>query len=137
MPITYRHLPPEDWDRLTEFVGPVAIREGWPVIPHPPYAEAAIAEDESGAIVGVLFLVLAFHLEPLVLADNRDEPVSASKLKEVVDTTILADQPGVMYYSHVRDIPAVVAAVERNGMIRLEGVLPYVGVVGGKPVVTP
>ena len=58
--ITYRILPPEEWDKLR------AIYPATEALPHPVVASAVVAE-QGGELVGVLFLQMAIHMEPLIL----------------------------------------------------------------------
>jgi hypothetical protein len=61
--MTYRLARSEEWPRIAEY-----LKDHEFVMPHPDGALCAIAEDESGAIAGCLFLMMVFHVEPLVLS---------------------------------------------------------------------
>src|SRR5216117_1218739 len=62
--MNYKILDPSDWSKLERII-PAEY------LPSPEVAAAAVAEDEeSGQIVGVLFLQLALRLEPLVIKDS-------------------------------------------------------------------
>jgi hypothetical protein len=54
-----------------------------------------MAEDENGELVGVLFLQIALHLEPLIIADKR---VSFMRLKEIIDGPLAMQAPQAQYY---------------------------------------
>ena len=74
----YRLLESSEWDRLKEIVDPEFI-------PNPQGAAAAIAEDESGKIAGVLLLQMAFHCEPLVL---KSPQVNFERLHDVLHSAV-------------------------------------------------
>ena len=58
----YRLLLQDEWHRLSDLMDPKFI-------PNPDMAMAAVAEDESGNLAGVLFLQMVLHMEPLVLTN--------------------------------------------------------------------
>ena len=60
--MTYRMLPQEEWPRLID----IMAKQGKDV-PNPAASSAAVAEDDDGNIVGVLFFQLVMHMEPLIL----------------------------------------------------------------------
>lgn len=70
----YRLLDTSEWDRLRSVVAAEFI-------PSPEASAAAVAEDESGTIAGVLFLQMAMHMEPLVL---KSPQVSFKRLHDVL-----------------------------------------------------
>ncbi len=57
--LKYEMLPKDQWEKLI----PIFEEQGW-YLPHPALAEAAVAYDENGNIVGVLPLQLVAHAEP-------------------------------------------------------------------------
>lgn len=79
----YRILPREEWDRLRPITD----------APHPDTAIAAIAEDSSGNIAGVLFLQLTLHMEPLIL---KTPMVSFKRLYEMLLTSM---ERGTHFYA--------------------------------------
>lgn len=58
----YRVLDSEEWYKLTDLIPAAAL-------PTPVTATAAVAEDDEGEIVGILFLQLQLHMEPLYIND--------------------------------------------------------------------
>lgn len=60
--ITYRVLPADEWYKLSDI-----YPEDKPM-PSPITASAVVAE-EDGKLVGVLFMQLAFHLEPIIITN--------------------------------------------------------------------
>jgi hypothetical protein len=80
--VKYRILDHSEWDRL----GSVMDKK---FIPHPDTASAAVAEDDSGAITGVLFLQLTLHMEPLVLKSPK---ASFARLYETLYEAVKADK---------------------------------------------
>lgn len=60
--ITYRLLPADEWYRLKD------IYPENTAMPSPIAASAVVAED-GDQLVGVLFVQLAFHMEPIVITD--------------------------------------------------------------------
>lgn len=87
--MTYRLLPAEEWERL----GPIMERQNFP-IPDSRVAAAAVAE-RDGEIVGVWFLQMILHLEPLVIEDPY---VNFRTLQETLETPMLLDKKGITYY---------------------------------------
>lgn len=85
--MNYRLLDVADWHKLTPLVDSTHI-------PHPDTASAAIAEDDNGNIVGVLFLQIALHMEPLVL---RSPKVSFERLYNVLYNAV-QDKNGLRFY---------------------------------------
>lgn len=78
----YRLLQPDEWDKLKPLVDPTFL-------PHSDAASAAVAEDENGNIVGVLFLQLTLHMEPLVLKSPK---VSFERLHDVLYNAVQKDK---------------------------------------------
>lgn len=78
----YKILDPKEWHRLNDVVDPQFI-------PHSDIASAAIAEDESGNITGVLFLQLALHMEPLIL---KSPHVSFERLHNTLMDAVKTDK---------------------------------------------
>lgn len=76
--MNYRILGKSEWDRLQGIVEPQFI-------PSPQASAAAIAEDESGKITGVLFLQMVMHMEPLVL---KSPQVNFEKLHDVLISAV-------------------------------------------------
>jgi len=107
MSITYRLLDPTEWSKLN------AIMDA-KFIPHPDAASAAIAEDENGTIVGVLFLQLALHMEPLVLTAPS---VNFQRLHDVLYDAVSADKGLRIYCFSDKDI--IDAMARKVGMTEL------------------
>jgi hypothetical protein len=107
--LTYRILPPDEWAKLLPIM---AGREQ--NIPSPHVATAAVAESETGEVIGVLFLQMAFHVEPLVLTSKH---VSFLRLHgELMNA--LADRKGLKYYCF-SDQEIVGRMAEKAGMTKL------------------
>lgn len=87
MSIVYRLLHPEEWGKLNDI-----IPEGF--LPGPDSAAAAVAETETGEILGVLFLQIALHCEPLIILDSS---VNFKRLHDTIHAHI-ADRKGLAYY---------------------------------------
>lgn len=109
MSINYRILGPEEWEKLG------AIMDAQ-FIPSSDAASAAVAEDETGAIVGVLFLQLALHMEPLVLTSPK---VNFKRLHDTLYEAVEADK-GLRLYCF-SDIEMVDAMARLVGMEELPG----------------
>lgn len=92
--MNYRLLDPTEWYRLND------IMESQ-FIPHPDAASAAIAEDEDGKIVGVLFLQLALHMEPLKLMNPA---VNFQRLHDVLYDAVSQDKGLRIYVFSDKDI---------------------------------
>jgi hypothetical protein len=58
-------------------------------IPSSDAASAAVAENEAGEIVGVLFLQLALHMEPLILTSPQ---VSFKSLYNTIHDAVASDK---------------------------------------------
>lgn len=78
----YRLLEPNEWHKLSVLLDSTYV-------PLPETASAAVAEDENGNILGVLFLQLAMHMEPLVLSSPH---VSFERLHNVLFSAIKNDK---------------------------------------------
>src|SRR5215471_17630518 len=85
--ITYRLLNIDEWERLS------SILES-KFIPSPAASAAAVAENESGDIIGVLFLQLAMHMEPLVLSSPK---VNFERLYSTLYNAV-QEQKGLSFY---------------------------------------
>jgi len=107
MSLTYRLLEPTEWHRLN------VIMESQ-FIPHPDAASAAIAEDETGKLVGVLFLQLALHMEPLKLTNPS---VNFQRLHDVLYDAVSQDKGLRIYVFSDKDI--IDAMAVKVGMIPL------------------
>ena len=84
--MTYRLLPPEEWNRLAPVVALHGER-----LPSLESGTAAIAEDGDGNIQGVWFFQLAFHMEPLIIMNPY---VNFLRLLETMEKPIA---PGTEY----------------------------------------
>ena len=108
--MNYKLLPPEDWSKLESII-PAEY------LPRPEVAAAAVAEhEEDGQIVGVLFMQLSLHREPLVILDSH---VSFKRLADLLHQA-LASQPGLKYYA-IATTPKVERMCELAGMTRVQG----------------
>ena len=83
----YRILDPSEWSKLHAIADPRTI-------PHPDAASAAVAEDEEGNVLGVLFLQIALHMEPLVL---KSPHVRFDKLHQTLYDAVKSDK-GLHFY---------------------------------------
>jgi hypothetical protein len=108
-------LQPSEWNRIQPLV------EKLGAVPPPQIAEAglahaAIAEDESGQILGVLFLQLAWHLEPLVIDPKERSRVSFKALAETLDHYIEGTTLGPTEYYVFSPDKRVGAMAKLHGM---------------------
>lgn len=83
----YRILDSSEWAKLEQLVDSTHL-------PHPDAASAAVAEDEQGNIVGVLFLQIALHMEPLILQSPQ---VSFERLHDTLYDAVKTDK-GLKFY---------------------------------------
>jgi len=114
--ITYRMLEPSEYERL------ITLLES-KFIPSPDASSAAIAEDENHNIVGVLFLQLAMHMEPLVLSSPK---VNFERLYSTLYNAF-QDKKGLSFYCF-SDKEVVNRMAEHVGMTKT----PYSGVYMGE-----
>src|SRR5215471_17893683 len=114
--ITYRLLNIDEWERLS------SILES-KFIPSPAASAAAVAENESGDIIGVLFLQLAMHMEPLVLSSPK---VNFERLYSTLYNSV-QEQKGLSFYCF-SDKEVVNRMAEHVGMTKT----PYSGVYIGE-----
>jgi hypothetical protein len=84
--ITYRLINKNEWGKLLSI-----LPDGF-YLPDYNYSSAAVAE-MGEEIVGVLFIQLALHTEPLIINDKR---VNYQKLLKVLDDNLA---PGTAYYA--------------------------------------
>ena len=103
----YRLLQPEEWDRLQAIMDTRYI-------PHPDTAHVAIAEDDTGVLVGALFLQLTLHEEPLVLTSPR---VSFERLHETLMDAVKENKGLHVYVFSDKEI--IDRMAEHVGMKRL------------------
>lgn len=104
--MNYRLLRADEWSRL-ESIMPSNF------IPQPEVCTAAIAEDEQGQLCGVLFLQLAFHLEPLVL---RAPDVRFDKLYKTLYNAV--EQSKGLHFYCFADSEVVAKMAEHVGMLK-------------------
>ena len=111
--ITYRLLPADEWDRLLA----IQDRIPGPIPQSPEYASAAVAEDEGGRIIGVLFLQIALHLEPLAIDPGHRGKVNFLRLAETLDQAVEASANGepVEYFTFTPD-KRIAKMCKMNGM---------------------
>ena len=107
----YRLLNPDKWDRLKELVDSTYI-------PSPDASTAAICEDDEGNILGVLFMQLAIHIEPLILLDKR------ARFDELYITLYnsVAENKGLKFYSFANK-EIMVKMAESAGMKKTDFVV--------------
>lgn len=105
--MNYRLLEPSEWDRLKTIVDSKHI-------PHPDAGSAAVCEDDNGNIVGVLFLQIALHMEPLILTSPK---VSFSRLHDVLYNAVKANK-GLHFYAF-SDKEIISKMAEHVGMKQL------------------
>ena len=106
--ITYRMLQPEEWGKLDPLVN------GQGPVPPPESSVAAVAETEEGEIVGVLFVQLTFHMEPLAISPEHTGKVNFMKLQGLLD-----DQLGEAPYFAFSESPVVGKMCKMVGMEQL------------------
>lgn len=111
--MNYRILQADEWDKLKDIVDSKFI-------PDVRTAVAAVAEDEYGKIVGVQFLQLAMHCEPLIL---KSPGVQFDKLHTTLVDALKAkpENRGLTIYAFASN-ERVGKMAEHNGMTRL----PYI-----------
>lgn len=80
--MNYRLLDPKEWGRLD------ALVNGQGPIPAPEAAVAAVAETDEGELVGVLFVQMTFHMEPLAIDPEHRGVVSFKSLHRVLEETL-------------------------------------------------
>ncbi len=97
--MNYRLLQREEWSRLDGIMDAKFI-------PHPDAASVAIAEDGAGDIVGVLFLQIALHMEPLILKSPK---VSFEQLHGVLVDALAKDQGLRIYCFSDKEIISAMA----------------------------
>jgi hypothetical protein len=91
MSVTYRMLPNEELHKFEARMRSIGQVEA---IPEKGTYRVAVAETESGEIVGFQVLQLALHAEPLWIDDARANKVSISNLFHLIEKEI----PGVLVY---------------------------------------
>ncbi len=108
--MNYRLLDPKEWSRLDSLVN------GQGPIPSPEAAVAAVAETDEGELVGVLFVQMVFHMEPLAISPEHKGVVSFKSLHGVLEEEL----DGTPYFAF-SDTPQV------GKMCKLVGLkqLPY------------
>lgn len=105
MSIRYRILDASEWSRLDALVESKYI-------PASESCTAAVAEDEdTGALLGVQFIQLAMHIEPLVLSSPK---VNFMRLHEVLLDTVRSNKGLVLYAFSTS--PQIDRMAELNGM---------------------
>jgi len=114
--ITYRLLNIDEWERLNTLLESKFI-------PSPAASTAAVAEDENRNIIGVLFLQLAMHMEPLVLSSPK---VNFERLYSTLYNAF-QDKKGLSFYCF-SDKEVVNRMAEHVGMTKT----PYSGVYVGE-----
>lgn len=135
-PIFYDRLDDSNWAEIRALFESRGIPVSF--IPHPDMALAVGAfEQGEGAepdtLVGVLFLQMCWHMEPLVVSEGAAGRVSASVLKAAVESLVrpvLAGTGPVQYYVQLKDDPAVRMTAEREGLRPVEGKVLYAGRIG-------
>jgi hypothetical protein len=78
--IHYRLLPAEEWERLA----PLFRQFNWFLPPHM-LANAAVAENEHGQIVGLQMLQLVLHAEPAFIDTKYSGIVNYLRLWKILD----------------------------------------------------
>ena len=106
--INYRMLQPEEWPRLGSLVN------GQGPVPSPETAIAAVAETEEGEVVGVLFVQMVFHMEPLAIHPDHTAEVNFKRMQE-----LLKEQLGGAPYFAFSDSPVVGKMCKHVGMKQL------------------
>ncbi len=106
--MNYRMLTAEEWPSLDSLVN------GQGPVPSPEVAVAAVAETDEGDIVGVLFVQMVFHMEPLAIHPDYTGKVNFKKMQE-----ILEEQVGTAPYYAFSDSPVVGKMCKHVGMKQL------------------
>jgi len=106
--LNYRMLDPWEWDRLDPLVN------GQGPIPDPKASVAAVAETEEGELVGVLFVQMVFHMEPLAIAPEHKGEVNFKRMQE-----LLKEQLGGAPYFAFSDSPVAGKMCKLVGMKQL------------------
>lgn len=105
--MTYRLLPIEEWDRLHGIT-----QAGGFIVPDPSIGCAAVAEDDEGRIVAVLFFQLAAHMEPLII----ERPgVNFLRLQQIIEDQVRSALSGMAYYA-MSNTPETARMCEKAGM---------------------
>ena len=123
--MNYRILPPEEWPRLKDLIGDLGT------IPPPETAVVAVAENDEGQLSGCLFLQLALHMEPLVIAPDARGQVNFLRLTRLLESSItgqLSNGNLVGYYVHATQ-GTTASMAELNGM-KLTNCLLYEKIIG-------
>ncbi len=105
--INYRMLTAEEWPTLDSLVN------GQGPIPSPEVAVAAVAEDD-GVVVGVLFVQMVYHMEPLAIHPDYTGKVNFKKLQEMLEEKV-----GTAPYFAFSDSPVVGKMCKHVGMKQL------------------
>ena len=111
----YRMLTPKEWPRiqpLVEELGEVPPQEQAEM----GLAQAAVAENDAGQIIGVLFLQLAWHMEPMVIDPNERAHVNFKALGSTLDQYIEDTAAGPIEYFVFSPNKKVGAMAKHGGM---------------------
>lgn len=93
MSLTYRFLQTEEWHRLDGLVN------GDGPIPSPTISNVVVAEDEEGEIVGALFMQLALHMEPMVIAEKGRGKVDFRVFQDLLEASIGSSEANYYVFS--------------------------------------
>ena len=79
--LRYRILDPSEWDKLKD------IFPDHQILPSPEVAIASVAED-GDKIVGVLFLQMVYHVEPLIISEEARSRVNYFRLHKNIESAV-------------------------------------------------
>lgn len=117
--LAYRVLPAYEWPRLLPLVK--HLYNGYtPPFPNPDSSVCWVAEDGDGDIVGYCFQQIVVHIEPFGCLSGHG--VSLREFHRHIEDGL---EEGTWIVANVQDYPRARAAAERNGMMRIEGCVPY------------
>ena len=89
-PLSYRILPESEWDKLDT----VRDKMPGPLPSNPLSSQCVVAENDQGRIVGILFMQMQWHMEPIHIDTNYRGKVNFPRLVN----TLLEDAPAGFHY---------------------------------------
>jgi hypothetical protein len=114
--ITYRFLPPEEWDRLR------AMPFGSRGLPPPEHCIILVAETAEGEIVGLWSCMTAFHMEGLWVADAyRKHTFVAATLLSTMRANLV--EQGILNCFTIVESDYVLELAKKAGFEVMPGVL--------------
>ncbi len=131
MALRVRTLPPEEYDRLAQFPGPLGVVAGTTQL-DPEHTRLIIIEDPETRgpdghprILGYWTLFTTVHAEPLYLAEEmRHQPKVALQLLATVATELQDSQvQSIFAIIEPENVQVIGAMAERLGLRPLPGIL--------------